>query len=54
MWIHGHNHYLSWYVGNQTTGETHGIPIYQFGHEMAFSGPYSQMDWGYYIMRKTG
>jgi len=47
MWIHGHNHYLSWYVGNQTSGETQD-EIWQFGHEMAFSGPYSQMDWGYY------
>jgi Calcineurin-like phosphoesterase len=46
MWIHGHNHYLDWYVNNQSTGKTY--PIRQFGHEMAFSAPYSQMDWGNY------
>ena len=43
MWIHGHNHILDWYVGNKSTGKLH--PIYQFGHEMAFSAPYSQLDW---------
>lgn len=42
MWIHGHNHYLDWYVSNQSTGQTY--PIEQFGHEMAFSAPYSQLD----------
>lgn len=42
MWIHGHNHYLDWYVGNHSTGQT--CPIRQFGHEMAFSAPYSQLD----------
>lgn len=47
MWIHGHNHQLDWYVGNQSTGDTPCNPIYQFGHEMAFSAPYSQMDWGF-------
>jgi len=46
MWIHGHNHYLDWYVSNQSTGETY--PIQQFGHEMAFSAPHSQLDWGNY------
>jgi len=46
MWIHGHNHYLDWYVGNQSTGRTY--PIQQFGHEMAFSSPYAQLDWGNY------
>jgi len=46
MWIHGHNHYLGWYVGNHSNGYTN--PIYQFGHEMAFSAPYSQLDWGRY------
>ena len=46
MWIHGHNHYLDWYVSNQSTGKTY--PIRQFGHEMAFSAPYSQLDWGNY------
>ena len=48
MWIHGHNHYLGWYVGNKTTGETPGYPIYEFGHQMAFSSPYAQLDWGKY------
>lgn len=46
MWIHGHNHYLDWYVNNKSTGKTY--PVRQFGHEMAFSAPYSQMDWGNY------
>jgi hypothetical protein len=46
MWIHGHNHYLSWYVGNQSSGDTK--PVEDFGHEMAFSAPYSQFDWGGY------
>jgi hypothetical protein len=44
MWIHGHNHYLDWYVSNHSTGQSY--PIQQFGHEMAFSAPYPQMDWG--------
>jgi len=44
MWIHGHNHYLDWYVGNQSTGLTY--PVRQFGHEMAFSSPYAQLDMG--------
>lgn len=43
MWINGHNHHLDWYVSNQSTGQSHSIQ--QFGHEMAFSAPYSQMDW---------
>jgi len=43
MWIHGHNHYPDWYVSNQSTGETH--PVQYFGHEMAFSSPYPQMEW---------
>jgi len=46
MWIHGHNHYLDWYVSNQSTGQTY--PVRQFGHEMAFSAPYPQIDWGNY------
>ena len=45
MWIHGHNHYLDWYVDNKSSGKTY--PILQFGHEMAFSAPYPQMDLGY-------
>jgi len=47
MWIHGHNHFLSWYVNNRTSGETQ-TKIWEFGHEMAFSAPYSQLDWGDY------
>jgi hypothetical protein len=43
MWIYGHNHYLDWYVSNQSTGKT--APVQTFGHEMAFSSPYPQMDW---------
>ena len=46
MWIHGHNHMLSWYCSNQSSGKTH--PIQQFGHTIAFSAPYSQLDWGGY------
>lgn len=45
MWIHGHNHHLDWYVDNQSSGQTN--PIRKFGHEMAFSAPYPQMDWNY-------
>jgi len=43
MWINGHNHYPSWYVGNQSTGLSY--PVRTFGHEMAFSAPYPQMNW---------
>jgi len=43
MWIHGHNHYLDWYMSNQTTGISY--PVRTFGHEMAFSSPYPQMEW---------
>jgi|GEM_PF-881081 len=46
MWIHGHNHYLDWYVSNQSTGTSY--PIRTFGHEMAFSSPYPQMEWNFY------
>ena len=45
LWIHGHNHWLDWYVSNQSTGLTN--PIRTFGHEIAFSSPYPQMDWNY-------
>jgi predicted phosphodiesterase len=45
LWIHGHNHCLDWYVSNQSTGLTNSIR--SFGHEMAFSSPYPQMDWYY-------
>ena len=46
MWINGHNHMLDWYVSNKSTGESQ--EDYEFGHEMAFSAPYSQLDWGFY------
>ncbi len=45
MWIHGHNHWLDWYLNNQSTGVTN--PIRSFGHEIVFSSPYPQMDWEY-------
>jgi len=43
MWINGHNHFPAWYVGDKSTGDTN--PTQTFGHEMAFSAPYPQMDW---------
>ncbi|KYK21319.1 hypothetical protein AYK21_04995 [Thermoplasmatales archaeon SG8-52-2] len=46
MWINGHNHMLDWYVGDRSTGCSHDV--YDFGHEMVFSAPYSQLDWGFY------
>jgi predicted phosphodiesterase len=45
LWIHGHNHKLDWYVSHQSTGLT--SPIYYFGHEIAFSSPYPEMDWAH-------
>lgn len=45
MWVHGHNHYLDWYLSNQSTGRNYTVRT--FGHDMAFSAPYSQMDWGF-------
>lgn len=42
IWIHGHNHYLDWYVNNQSSGDTY--PVQEFGHEMAFTAAYPQMD----------
>jgi hypothetical protein len=42
MWIHGHQHWLDWYQGSQSSGRTH--PVYDFGHEMVFSHPYSGVD----------
>ena len=45
MWIHGHNHYLDWYLNNKSTGDTY--PIQNFGHQMAFSAPYSQLDFAH-------
>ncbi len=43
MWIHGHNHCLDWFVSNQSTGLTN--PVRTFGHDIAFSSPYPQMEW---------
>jgi len=43
MWIHGHNHWADWYQANESSGLT--IPVHDFGHEMAFSSPYTQTDW---------
>jgi hypothetical protein len=45
LWIHGHNHWLDWFVSNQSSGLTN--PIRNFGHDMVFSSPYPQMDWYY-------
>jgi len=42
MWINGHNHYADWYVSNKSNGITY--PIEDFGHEIAFSAPFAQMD----------
>jgi len=44
MWINGHNHILDWYQSNQSSGSTQ--PIEYFGHIIAFSQPYSQVDFG--------
>ena len=46
MWIHGHQHVTDWYLGDHSTGLQY--PVEDFGHEMAFSHPYSQADWGNY------
>ena len=42
MWIHGHNHYLDWYVDNQSSGIS--CPVQYFDHDIAFSSPYPQLD----------
>lgn len=42
MWVNGHNHYPDWYLSNHSTGEAY--PEQKFGHEIAFSAPYSQLD----------
>ena len=47
MWIHGHQHMLDWYQSDHSTGVS-GRPVVSFGHEMVFSHPYSQADWGNY------
>jgi hypothetical protein len=44
MWVHGHNHMPGWYVGSHSSGWSR--PVQDFGHEMAFSAPYPQMEWG--------
>jgi len=51
MWIHGHNHMAGWYQGSQSSGWSR--PVQNFGHEMAFSAPYAQMDWGNYLEEDT-
>ena len=43
MWIHGHQHMLDWYQSDHSTADE------DFGHEMVFSMPYSQADWGGYF-----
>ena len=47
MWIHGHQHMLDWYQSDHSSGLTY--PVEDFGHEMVFSMPYSQADWGGYF-----
>jgi len=51
MWIHGHNHMPGWYLGDRSSGWSR--PVQNFGHEMAFSAPYPQMDWGNYLEEDT-
>ena len=51
VWIHGHNHMPGWYIGSQSSGWSR--PVHDFGHEMAFSAPYPQMDWGNYLEEDT-
>lgn len=43
MWIHGHNHMPGWYIGSRSSGWSR--PVRDFGHEMAFSAPFPQMEW---------
>ncbi len=51
MWIHGHNHMAGWYQGSRSSGASR--PVQDFGHEMVFSAPYAQMDWGNYLEEDT-
>jgi len=51
MWIHGHNHMPGWYQGSRSSGWSR--PVQDFGHEMAFSSPYPQMDWLNYVEEDT-
>jgi hypothetical protein len=51
LWIHGHNHMPGWYQGGQSSGWSR--PVQSFGHEMGFSAPYPQMDWGNYVEEDT-
>jgi hypothetical protein len=46
-WLHGHNHMLDWYQSDQSSALSH--PVSDFGHEMVFSMPYAQADWGNYF-----
>lgn len=43
MWIHGHNHMPGWYIGSRSSGWSRTVR--DFGHEMAFSAPFPQMEW---------
>lgn len=43
MFLHGHNHMPGWYQGSQSSGFSR--PIQDFGHEMVFASPFSQMNW---------
>lgn len=47
MWIHGHNHMAGWFQGSRSSGESRSVQ--DFGHEMVFSAPYAQMDWGNFL-----
>jgi hypothetical protein len=51
MWINGHNHMPGWYIGSQSSGFSR--PVQDFGHEMAFSAPYPQMDWANTVEEDT-
>jgi len=51
MWIHGHNHMAGWYQGSRSSGASR--PVQDFGHEMVFSAPYAQMDWGNFLEEDT-
>jgi hypothetical protein len=51
FWIHGHNHMPGWYQGDRSSGWSR--PVQLFGHEMGFSAPYPQMDWGNFVEEDT-
>jgi hypothetical protein len=46
-WLHGHQHMLDWYQSDQSSALS--FPVSDFGHEMVFSMPYAQADWGNYF-----